>query len=72
MEFIEKCSHSASLQFGIAENGRAATNFSILFLNLRSSSFGNPRGKKRLKGQRNQVAVKKEVLEEIVCFWDLV
>jgi hypothetical protein len=71
VQLVKKAGHTFSLEPSVAKNRRAASDIGILLLNLRGPPLGNVGCKETLEWKRYKVAVKKEIFEKIVGFWDL-
>ena len=59
------------MKAGVPEDGRAATDLSVLVLDFWRASLGDERREDALEGERDEVAVEEEVFEEVVYFGEL-
>jgi hypothetical protein len=71
VQLVEQCSHALALKLGPLADRGAAPDRLVLLLDLRRAALRDDGCKQGLKRQRYEVAVKEEVLEEVVCFGDL-
>ena len=67
MQFVEQRGHALALDLRVVQDGRAAANVFVLLFDLRCAPFCNQGCQDRLERERDEVAVREEVLEEVVC-----
>ena len=71
VELVEERGHALALELRVVQDGRAAADVRVLLLNLRRAPLRDERREHGLEGERYEVAVGEEVLEEVVGFGDL-
>lgn len=71
MQLIQQLRHALALYVRVLEDGRAAAYVGILLLDLRRASTRDERCKHGLEGKGDEVSIREQVLEEVVCLWEL-
>lgn len=71
VQLVQQRGHALALQVRVTQDRRAATDVGVLLLDFRSAPACNQGCDDGLEGQRDEVAVREEVFEEVVCLWYL-
>ena len=71
VQLVQELGHALSLDICILEDGRAAPYVGILLLDLRCASTRYERCEHRLERKGDEVSVREQVFEEIMCLWEL-